>query len=155
MKAGSNAARNLLPCAPQFRKDNVLELASNLHLSHAGLLLGKRVIFKFSFLDGSRPDHLVDERAKPLAKRGRLGGYKRGAGQDLPFKLKQDGGMDRRGVSMYDLELQKGRKEVRGRKDKVSASRLSSIPRHASWLVGGLAKRVGMGTNVNKLASFD
>ena len=132
-----------------------MELASNLHLSPACLLVGKRGMNKFSFLDGGRPDHLVDERAKPLAKGGRLRSYKRGAGQDLPFKLEQYGGMDRRGVSMYDLELQKGRKEVRGRKDKVSASRLSSIPRHASWLVGGLAERVGMGTNVNKLASFD
>ena len=56
---------------------------------------------------------------------------------------------------MHNLELQKSRKQIRRGEDKVSASRLGCTPCHASRLVGGLAKGVGVSSDIDEEASLD
>ena len=63
--------------------------------------------------------------------------------------------MNRCSVGVHNLKLQKGREKVWGGKDKISAGRFGSIPRHTSGLVGSLAKGIGMGPYINEEASFD
>ena len=49
VEAGRNAVTNVLSCAPQLCKDNLLKLARNLNLGPTSLLLGKDALSNSPF----------------------------------------------------------------------------------------------------------
>ena len=63
--------------------------------------------------------------------------------------------MNRRGIGVHNLKLQKSRKQIWRGEHKVSACRLGGIPCHTRGLAGDLSKGVGVGSDIDEKASFD
>ena len=63
--------------------------------------------------------------------------------------------MNRRGIGVRKLKLQKSRKQIWRGEHKVSARMLGGVPCHTRELAGDLAKGVGVGTGIDEAASFD
>ena len=63
--------------------------------------------------------------------------------------------MNRRGIGVRNLKLQKSRKLIWRGEHKVSACRLGGIPCHTRGLAGDLSKGVGVGSDIDEKASFD